>query len=84
MDFDADAWAAFFTIAQATQPGAPIVPVHGVVGRSITKAVDIACRLWGKYRVHLIPFLTQLAIAALDALLSAQTDINAVNPPGPE
>lgn len=84
MAFDAEAWAAFFTIACAEQPGAPLAPAHGIVGRSITRAVDLVCKLWAKYRVKLIPFLAQVAIAALDALLSAQTSIDVINPPGPE
>lgn len=84
MEFDDEAWAAFFTLAKAQQPGAPLAPVHGIVGRSLAKASDITCRLWAKYRSKLLPYLAQIAIAALDALLAAQPSIDTINPPGPQ
>jgi hypothetical protein len=77
-------WDAFRLVATIAQPTVPIPGVHGVIGRSITKGVAVVCGLWARHRKTLIPFMTQLAIAALDALLSAQVDINNVNPPGPQ
>ena len=78
------AWSGFYDQALMLQPGPPAAPVHGIRGRFITSLVAKLCKFWGDHQAELIPFLSQLAIAALNALVAAQTDINAVNPPGPE
>jgi len=54
-----------------------------VQGRFISILVDKVCAFWGRHKASLIPFLSQLAIAALEALVAAKSDIDTVNPPGP-
>jgi hypothetical protein len=78
-------WLGFYHVAALamgtrTAPGPVTSPVKG---RFIAVLVDRVCKFWADHRATLIPYLTQLAIAALDALLSAQIDIHNVDPPGP-
>jgi hypothetical protein len=84
MVFTDEHWAAIWKAAEAKAGTIPGPGVHGIVGRSITKACGVVVRLWGKYEAVLRPHMTTLAIAALDALVAAILDINAVNPPGPQ
>jgi hypothetical protein len=80
-----DQWMAFLTTARLLQPSAtPTAPVVGIKGRFISKLVDVLCDFWVKHQATLIPFLTHLAVAALNSLVAARTDIDAVNLPGPE
>ena len=82
---DDEQWAAFFTVAVAKKGMAvPSPGVHGILGRSIAKAVRVVCFLWGRYQATLIPVLTASAIAALDALVANLGAIEAINPPGPQ
>lgn len=80
-----DEWAALFTVATFKKTSATPGPgLHGLVGRSITKAAKLVARLWGKYQDHLIPVLSAATIAALDALVATLPDLLRVNPPGPQ
>lgn len=58
-------------------------PVGGILGRSITFIVDKLVQFWDDHKATLIPFLSQAAIAALQALVAAQADIAVVNQEGP-
>lgn len=77
-------WVAIFTMAGAKAPAVPGPSVHGLVGRSIAKAAQLTCFIWGRYQARLIPYMTQAAIAALDALVVALPVILNLNPPGPQ
>jgi hypothetical protein len=57
---------------------------HGIIGRSISSFAAKLENFWTRHQDTLIPFLTQFAIATLNAVVAAKADINAVNPPGPE
>jgi hypothetical protein len=56
---------------------------NGVRGRWISTLVDRVCAFWEQHKDTLIPWLSQFAIAALEALLSARTNIDSVNGRGP-
>jgi hypothetical protein len=78
-------WLAILHYAQVLQPlpGAISAP-NDIKGRFIRQLVDRLVAFWGRHQATLIPFLTQAAIAALNALVAAQSGIDAINPPGPE
>lgn len=79
-----DEWQAFLTRAKLDQPlDTPTAPINGVRGRFIAMLATRLAKFWGEHRATLVPVLTQLAIAALDALVSALADIQRVDPPGP-
>lgn len=84
MSATAEQWAALLQVADLEKASAGDMPVgNQIKGRSITYSVDDLVEFWGKHKSTLLPFLTNLAIAALNALVAAQTDIDAVNPIGP-
>jgi hypothetical protein len=84
MSVTPEQWAAFLTTAQLLQPSAtPLATPNGVKGRFIRVLVDKLCEFWTTHQATLIPYLTQLAVAALNALVAARTDIDYVDPPGP-
>lgn len=78
-------WAAFHTVAGVMQlvAGSGVPPGQPVEGRSITSFTEELVRFWDDHKVTLIPVLSQLAIAALEALVAALPDILSVNGPGP-
>lgn len=80
-----DEWLAILHYARVLQPvpGALTIP-NDIRGRWLTVLVDKLLAFWGRHQDTLIPFLTQAAIAALNALLAARSGIDAINPPGPE
>jgi hypothetical protein len=59
-------------------------PTQGIIGRSITRTVDVVAKFWNKHKATLIPFLTNLAIAALEAITAQAASIEGINLPGPE
>lgn len=78
------AWMAIFHAAGVMKSVAGDMPAtNGIIGRSITYLVGKLVVFWGRHKARLIPFLTQLAIAALEAVATAKPDIDRVNPPGP-
>lgn len=80
-----ETWDAYLTVAEALQPStSPAIPVSPVVGRFIRFLVDKLVKFWGKHKATLIPYLTQLAIAAIEALVANQGAFDNVNPPGPD
>lgn len=84
MTITQEQWAAFLTIAEVEHVAAGDRPDENqIIGRSITEHVDELVKFWGRHKATLLPFLTTLAIAALNALVAAQTEIDQVNPPGP-
>lgn len=84
MSATTDEWAAIFTVAGLEKAAAGDRPDENEIkGRSITYGVDDLVQFWNRHKATLLPFLTQFAIAALNALVSAQTDIDVINPPGP-
>lgn len=81
---DAEQWQAYYDYAGALKAAADgSLPSTGIVGRSITYLTDKLIVLWGKHKATLIPFLSQLAVAALEAIVANKASIDAVNPPGP-
>lgn len=78
-------WAAFHTVAGVMQQiaGSGVPPTGPVEGRSITTFAEELARFWDDHKATLIPVLSQLAIAALEALVAALPDILTVNGPGP-
>jgi hypothetical protein len=75
---------AFVEYARAVQVSAPLAVGGGVKGRWIRILVDKLVEFWGRHQATLIPYLSQLAIAALQSLVAAQADIDIVDPPGPQ
>lgn len=55
----------------------------GIRGRFIVVLVNKLCEFWEKHKDTLIPFLSQLAIAALEAIVTQRSQIATVNDPGP-
>lgn len=84
-EITAEQWAAFFVVAGVIQEvaGSGVPPGGPVEGRSITDWVERLVQFWNDHRDTLAPVLSQLAIAALEALVAALPDILAVNGPGP-
>ena len=78
-------WLAILNRARMVQPGLPDAPGLGaqIRGRYIAFLANRLVKFWGDHESTLRPFLTQLAIAALDAVTTAILDIRAVDPPGP-
>lgn len=78
-------WLAFLERARLEQTAAPtaLAIPNQVRGRFISALVKRVCDFWGRHRSILVPLLTQLAVAALDALTAAQSDIARIDPPGP-
>lgn len=85
LEMNKDEWMAVWDYAGAVKTAAGDLPVtNGIVGRWITVLVNKLTKFWAQHSATLTPYLTQAAIAALQALLAAQPDIQRVNPPGPE
>lgn len=59
-------------------------PQFGIRGRFISVLATRLAKFWVRHQDTLIPFLSQLAIAALEAVAQNLPAIQAVNPPGPE
>jgi len=60
------------------------VPTPGLKGRSIVFLARRLTNFWQKHRATLIPVLSQLAIAALEAVAQNIASIEGVNNPGPQ
>lgn len=54
-----------------------------IKGRWITVIYNKLCQFWSDHKATLIPVLSQLAIATLEAVLTARANVNQVNAPGP-
>lgn len=77
-------WTDIFNYAEVLKVTYGERPVgNQIIGRSITVLVDALVGFWGRHKATLIPFMTNLAIAALEALVAAKADIDLVNPIGP-
>lgn len=80
-----DQWIALFDAAAGAKAVAGDFPVtNGINGRWITVLVHHLAQFWGRHKVTLLRYLTTAAIAALDAVVANEADIQRVNPPGPE
>lgn len=79
-----DSWLAIYDAAvlAKTTAGTDASP-NKIIGRSITYIVNRLVDFWGQHKATLIPVLSQLAIAALEAVVTARPAIQQVNPPGP-
>ena len=80
-----DEWVHFWKVAgtlKATHAAIP-VPANGIRGRWITVLYDRLCKFWNDHKETLIPVLSQFAVATLEALIAARSDVHHVNPPGP-
>jgi len=73
----------YANLLKASYPDLAAAPPNGTPGRSISELADMLAEFWGRHQDTLIPVLTNLAIAALQALAAALGDIKAANPPGP-
>lgn len=77
-------WMSIFDYAETLKVTYGEMPVgNEIIGRSITYLVNKLADFWGRHKQTLIPFMTNLAIAALEAIVAARADIDLVNPPGP-
>ena len=78
------AWLAIYDAATTAKAVAGDMPAtNEIIGRSITYIVHKLTQFWGAHKARLIPFITNLGIAALEAVVTAEPDIQRVNPPGP-
>jgi len=59
-------------------------PPAGVRGRFVATLARTLVNFWNKHQATLIPVLSQLAIAALEAVAQNIVAIEVVNTPGPE
>lgn len=81
---EAEQWAAYLAYAGALKEAGGDSPTPGgIKGRFITVLVNKLCEFWEKHKDTLIPALTQVAIAALEALVAQRANINTINQPGP-
>lgn len=82
---DEERWAGYLVGAQAqTGRSSPLAPVTGIKGRWIVFLATKLCEFWLAHKATLLPYLTNLAIAALDALVAHLAEIATVNLPGPQ
>lgn len=58
-------------------------PVFGIKGRFITALVERLTDFWQRHRDTLAPYLTQIAIAAIEAVLANKGAYQNLNNPGP-
>lgn len=78
------AWLAIYQHAALIKATAGDMPAtNQIAGRAITYIVHKLTIFWGNHKARLLPFLTNLAIAALEAMVTAEPDIQRINPPGP-
>lgn len=82
---DAEIWAEIFKQAGVKKAVYTVpAPASGVKGRFIAHLATVLVNFWNKHQATLIPVLSQLAVAALEAVAQNLTAIAAVNNPGPE
>lgn len=81
---DEEIWAGYLAGAAAAKASVPTSLAAGIAGRFIAVMSKRLVEFWGKHRATLVPCLTQLAIAALDALAAQLINIITVDPPGPQ
>lgn len=58
--------------------------VYGIRGRFISTLVKKLLDFWDRHQDTLVPVLSQIAIAALQALAAARPSFESINTPGPE
>lgn len=82
---DEQLWAEIFKQAGVKKAmyTAP-APISGIRGRFISVLATKLVHFWNKHQATVIPVLSQLAVAALEAVAQNLAAINAVNPPGPQ
>lgn len=82
---DEQLWAEIYKQAGNKKQalGAPAAPT-GLQGRFITALILRLVAFWEKHQSTLIPVLSQLAIAALDAVAQRINEYKALNVPGPQ
>lgn len=77
-------WNSFYQVALAKKAAAAAPDLSGgVVGRSIKFIVDRLSRFWADHQATLIPVLSNLAIAAIEALIAQRQSFDDINPGGP-
>jgi len=78
-------WIALWDAAEGAKANAGDQPaVNQIKGRWITVLVHELVVFWGKHKSALLRYLSVAAIAALEAIVSAEPQIAVINPPGPE
>lgn len=77
-------WDEIFAHAAALKQQAGTASVvGGIKGRSIALLAEVLAKFWAKHKNELMPFLSTLAIAALEGILQNLVAIKSVNEPGP-
>jgi hypothetical protein len=80
-----DEWDAYLTIAQISQPLSTVpIPLGPIAGRFLSVLIRHAMRIYNAHRATIVTALTQVTIAALDALAAHLADFDNLNPPGPD
>lgn len=80
-----DQWIAIWDAAGGTKAvaGTAVPSTSPIPGRSISTIGDKLTQFWSDHRDTLAPFLTQAAIAALEALIAILPELLNLNKPGP-
>lgn len=73
-------WAGVLKATAAPPPSA----LFGVKGRFVAVLASKLALFWDQHKATLIPVLSQLAVAALEAVVSNLANIKSVDPPGPQ
>lgn len=77
-------WIAIWQYAGVLKANAgPGPSPGGVIGRFISVLVNKLCDFWNEHKDTLMPVLSHIAIAALEALVASRAEINLVNQEGP-
>lgn len=81
---DDEKWAAIHEMAKVLKAENPApAAAFNIQGRFITVLVDALAKFWKAHRDTLIPVLSQLAIAALEAIAAQAASIRNINQRGP-
>lgn len=77
-------WQAYYDYAKALKSAmGTTAPAGNIKGRFLAVLVNKVVKFWEKHKATIVPFLTNLAIAALEALAAQATAIGTIDPPGP-
>ena len=81
---ETEQWDAIYKAAGALKLQHGTSPLAtGIRGRFISVLIDKVIDFWGRHQDTLIPYLSQIAIAALEALVVNQAAYRNLNSPGP-
>ena len=81
---EAEQWDSYFKYAGALKIAGGTAPLaSGIRGRFISVLIRRLAEFWERNRDTLIPFLSQIAIAAIEALIAHRQSFENLNTPGP-